>query len=334
MRGRRACRRAIDACQATSGRGGGGGGGRADAPVDRWATRSIAARTAAGRGRSCTATTSTSPARRRRTRSTRSGPTPPTRSQIVVDQRFDVRVARRRQDLELRLLPRRVRRLPVDLVGRAGPAAHHARQRRRRERLVRRRPHRRLLPEQADRRGLRGRRRHGRSLQRLRRPAGSRVVEGPEQLPERHDHARGLDDGRHRRRHVQPGRSDRLALGLQQLPDRRPAALRSADGAGDEHPAAAAAERSGAALQLDHADRAVAAQPADRLHRRAGALPLAQPRRRVAGDQSRSHDRRRDEVRAQLGLRALLHDHLDLGIAADRRRHLGRHRRRQGAGDA
>ena len=41
-----------------------------------------------------------------------------------------------------------------------------------------------------------------------------------------------------------------------------------------------------------------------------------------------------DEVRAQLRLRAVLHDHLDLGVAADRRRHLGRHRRRQGAGDA
>ncbi len=36
--------------------------------------------------------------------------------------------------------------------------------------------------------------------------------------------------------------------------------------------------RSGAALQLGHADRAVAAQSADRLHRRAGAVSLAQPR--------------------------------------------------------
>ena len=34
-----------------------------------------------------------------------------------------------------------------------------------------------------------------------------------------------------------------------------------------------------AALQLDRADRALAAQPADRLRRRAGAVPLAQPRR-------------------------------------------------------
>ena len=64
------------------------------------------------------------------------------------------------------------------------------------------------------------------------------------------------------------------------------------------------------------------------------ALPLPQPRRCVAGDQSGSDDRRCDEVRAQLGLRAVLHDHVDLGVAADRRRHLDWHRRRQGACDA
>ena len=50
-------------------------------------------------------------------------------------------------------------------------------------------------------------------------------------------------------------------------------------GVRDEHRAHAAAGPAAAALQLDRADRALAAQPADRLRRRAGALPLAQPRR-------------------------------------------------------
>ena len=83
------------------------------------------------------------------------------------------------------LLPRRVRRLPRDVVGPGGPGPHDPRQRRRRQRLGRRRPHRRLLPQHGRRRSLRGRRGHGRSLQRLRRPAGPRLLEGPEQRPDR-----------------------------------------------------------------------------------------------------------------------------------------------------
>ena len=50
---------------------------------------------------------------------------------------------------------------------------------------------------------------------------------------------------------------------------------RSADRRAHEHRADAAAGPAAAALQLDRADRAVAAQSADRLRRRAGAVPIA-----------------------------------------------------------
>ena len=88
-------------------------------------------------------------------------------------------------------------------------------QRRRRERVGRRRPDRRLLSQHARRRGLRRRRRHGRSVQRLRRLPGPRLVEGPEQRTDGRHHARALGDRRARRRHVQRRRSDRQPLGLQ-----------------------------------------------------------------------------------------------------------------------
>ena len=51
-----------------------------------------------------------------------------------------------------------------------------------------------------------------------------------------------------------------------------------------------------AALQLDRADRAVAARPEDALRRRAGAVPLARPRRHLGRDQSRSDDQRPDKI--------------------------------------
>ena len=137
---------------------------------------------------------------------------------------------------------------------------------------------------------------------------------GPSNGPTGRDHARELGDGRPRRRHVQRRRSDRQPLGLQHARAeqrwagwiRRPACARTSR-------RRAPAGQPRAALQLDRADRAVAAQPEDRLRRRAGAVPLAQPRRHVGRDQPRSHDQRSGEDRPQ---RALLHDHVDLGVAA------------------
>ena len=90
----------------------------------------------------------------------------------------------------------------------------------------------------------------------------------------------------------------------------------------------------GAALQLDHADRAVAAQSADCLHRRAGPVSVAQPRddwQEISPDLTTN-----DSTKCGLnsGLRAVLHDHVDLGIAGDAGRHLDRHRRRQGSAHA
>ena len=243
-------------------------------------------------------------------------------------ERFDVHLARRRQDLGVGLHARRVRRLPRDVVGSRRQGPHHPRQRRRRQRLGRRRQDRRLLPQHGRRRSLRGGRRHGRSLQRLRRHAGSRFLEGPEQRPDRADHARELGHGRPRRRHVQRRRSDRQPLGLQHAR----AELDGADGSEDRRAhadrAVAPAGAAAAALQLDRADRALAAQSEDRLRRRAGALPLAQPGGHVGRDQSGSHDQRSRQDRPQ---RALLHDHFDLGITAQGGHDLDRHRRRQGA---
>ena len=138
-------------------------------------------------------------------------------------------------------------------------------------------------------------------------------------------------DGRPRRRHVQRRRSDRQPLGLQHARAEPDGAHGPEDRRAHEHRPVAPRRPAAAALQLDRADRAVAAQPADRLRRRAGALPLAQPRRHVGGDQPRSHDQRSVEDRPQ---RALLHDHLDLRVAAQGRHHLGRDRRRQGAAHA
>ena len=230
------------------------------------ATRSSAATTAARRGGRRTATTSTSPAARRRTRSISSRSTPAIRitsSSRAIRCTRAATAARRGRARTTAASSAASSATSGRSGGTRGSEAHHARQRRRRQRLVRRRPHGDGVPQQAARRGLRDRRRHGRSVQRLRRPAGSRLVEGPVERPVRPDHARSLDDGRARRRHVQPGRSDRLALGLQHARDGQSRPLRSDDRPAHGDRAAGAAGRD-AALQLGRADRAVAAQPADR----------------------------------------------------------------------
>ena len=98
---------------------------------------------------------------------------------------------------------------------------------------------------------------------------------GPEQRQERADHAGGLDHRRHPGRHVQPGRSDRFPLGLQQLPDRRPAPLRSADRGCRRHRATPCGRQSCAPVQLDHAARPLPAQSAGALYGCAGAVPVA-----------------------------------------------------------
>ena len=155
-------------------------------------------------------------------------------------------------------------------------------ERRRRQRLVRRRPDGDGVRQQGARRGLRDWRRHGRSLQRLRRAAGPRLVDGAVERQVRPHHARSLDDGRAGRRHVQPGRSHRLALGLQHARDGQPRPLRSDDrrAHGDR---AAGAAGSDAALQLGRADRALAAQSADALRGLAVPASVDEPRRRVGG---------------------------------------------------
>ena len=142
------------------------------------------------------------------------------------------------------------------------------------------------------------RRRHGGSLQRLRRTAGSRALEGTEQQRERTDRDRGLDDRRHRRRDVQPGRSDGQPLGLQHAGVRQPTPRRSAHPHAHADHAAAARGRS-AALQLGRSDPALAAQPGDRVRRRPDAVPVDGPWRSLAANQSRSDHQRQGEDRAE-----------------------------------
>ena len=95
-------------------------------------------------------------------------------------------------------------RSPVDRP--AGFRPHDRDLRRRRLPVLRRRPHRAALHDHPGRRSLRPRRRHGDALQHLRRPAGSRELEGAEQRLDGQRRRRRLGDGRYRRRHVQPGR--------------------------------------------------------------------------------------------------------------------------------
>ncbi len=178
-----------------------------------------------------------------------------------------------------------VRRLPRVLVGPAEPGPDPRRQRRRVLRLVRPRQDRRPLHEHPGRRVLRRRRRHGGPVQRVRRHAGPRLVEGPQQQLVRRGERRRLDHRRHRRRHVQPRGSDRSAVALQHVAIRRSQARRPGAAHDDRHHAAPPEGPAAAALELEHAARPVAPQPADPLHRRPGAPALAQPRRRLAGDQ-------------------------------------------------
>ena len=157
--------------------------GRVRSPRGSSATSCIAPTTAARRGRRATRHQ-----RRRRQGAVLVQPDPhqpARRPDRHRHQRLDVHLARRRQDVE-------------HATSSAACSATSARcggTRRTRDRIMlgsdggvqrlgRRRQDRRLLPEHGDRRGLRGRRRHGRSLQRLRRLAGSRFVEGPEQRPD------------------------------------------------------------------------------------------------------------------------------------------------------
>ncbi len=88
-----------------------------------------------------------------------------------------------------------------------------------------------------------------------------------------------------RRRHVQRRRSNGQPLGLQHARAEPDGPARSAHRCAHEHRADEAAGPAAAAIQLDRADRAVSPQPADRLRRRAGPLPIAQSRRHLGGDQ-------------------------------------------------
>ena len=136
-----------------------------------------------------------------------------------------------------------VRRLPhaVDRSGELGP--DDFRQRRRHRDLVRRRPHQRPLREHARRRDLFARRGHGGSVQHLRRPAGSRELEGAVERAARPRDGAGLARRRRRRRHLHAGRSDRQPLALHDAGVRRPHAPRSEARLRDEHLAAARRRR-------------------------------------------------------------------------------------------
>ena len=79
---------------------------------------------------------------------------------------------------------------------------HDSGQRRRHRDLLRRRPHERRLVEHSARVGVLARRGHGGSVQHLRRPAGSRELEGPVERPARTRERAGVARRRQRRRHL------------------------------------------------------------------------------------------------------------------------------------
>ena len=95
-------------------------------------------------------------------------------------------------------------------------------------------------------------------------------------------------------------------------------------------------------LQLERADRALAAGPEDGVLRRQRAVPIDEPRALVGRHQPGPDDERQGEAAVvgrqdrhrQHGRRVPLHDHRDRPVAGGPECHLGGHRRRQRAGDA
>ncbi len=156
----------------------------------------------------------------------------PRRSEQRQEDHHQLRLAaelgRRRQDLDrpqLELaepLCEGVRRLPHDVDRSAELRPLDPRQRRRRARLLRRRPDVRPLREHPRRRVLQHHRGHGESLPHLRGDAGPRLVARADQRTGRPCGARGLADGGRQRRDVQPRGPDRQPVGLQHVPVGRP----------------------------------------------------------------------------------------------------------------
>ena len=299
---------AIDGCQMAAGRGRGGddveppgpgdedqqpqGRGRGGVPRES-ATRSIGATTAARPGARRTDTTWMSPAARRRTRSTSSRSTPAIRTIVVVtsDSMYSSRDGGKTWGCTNRTGFFRgvfgdFRTIWWDA---AGHQPHHARQRRRRQLLVRRRPHRDGLRQQAlgevyaigvdmddpynvyaglqDHDSWKG---------------PSNAKSGRITL----DHWTTVGPGDGMYNQVDPTDS-RWVYNTREMGNHGRFDQTTGQRTVIAPPAPAGSD---AALQLGRADRALAAQPANRLRRLAVPSPLDQSRRRVGSHQPRPDD--------------------------------------------
>ncbi len=136
-----------------------------------------------------------------------------------------------------------------------------------------------------------------------------------------------------------PGRSE---LHLRRIPGRQHRAREPHDARAALDPARGELQRK-AALELEHADRAVAEREGHDLHRLAVPVPLARSRPELGPHLAGSLDQRSAEAEAgrvgrrhgrQLGRRDAHDDLLDQRIAEGGRPDLGRHRRWQRAADA
>ena len=155
---------------------------------------------------------------------------------------------------------------------------------------------------------------------------------GPSNSPTGPHHARALGHRRARRRHVQRHRSDRQPLGLQHARAESDGPDGSADGRAHEHRADARQRASRACATTG--SRRSRSRRTTRRSLYAGAQVLFRSLNRGDTWEEISPDLTTNDPIEDRPQRAVLHDHVDLRVAAQGRHHLGRHRRRQGAADA
>ena len=180
----------------------------------------------------------------------------------------------------------------------------HRGQRRRRERVVQRRPHLVHAGQPADGAVLSRQRRQPVPLQRLRRPAGQHLGEDRQRRRRRHHRTRLVRRRRLRERRAglrprqAPLRLRRLLHGDHQRVRRRDEDRARRDGLAADA-GGGGAERAEVPLQLERADRRLALQPVGDLSRRQRAAAVGQPRQDVARGQPGPDAQRQEQAGAR-----------------------------------
>ena len=161
----------------------------------------------------------------------------------------------------------------------------------------------------------------------LRRPAGQQLVGRRQRVSGRH-HQLALGKHVRRRRLLDVRRSGRSELHLRRMPGRLRSAASTARRMSVARIQPKAELQRETALELEHADRAVAEREGHDLHRRAVPVPLARSRPELGAHLAGSHDERSGEAEAgrigrrhrrQLGRRDAHDDLFDQRIAEERR---------------